>query len=178
MVVDSAVIPDPLLAPRGISRRPRGHEIGHVLGMHLILDHEYLGHRRALSPILAEGYLAARSLGSRSGRIEPIACQAALNHLDPPPAFIEGPLQQVGVADALAVLDREMEVCGQRAQVRGQAIDRSRVAVAVLLPVAGLGRAGSGDRRLARYRHLGIGHPSVAGSPPPVAGPPEPRATG
>ena len=36
--------------------------------------------------------------------------------LDPAPALAEGPLQEVDVADPLAVLDRELEVGGEGAR--------------------------------------------------------------
>ena len=56
--------------------------------------------------------------------------------LDPAPALAEGPLQQVAVADALAVLDREVQVGRQRAQVDEQALGRLGVASAPLLDEA------------------------------------------
>jgi hypothetical protein len=55
------------------------------------------------------------------------------DHPDPAAGLAEGPLQQVGVADALAVPDREVEVGGERGQVVEQAVDGLRVAMAVLL---------------------------------------------
>lgn len=74
----------------------------------------------------------------------------APDHLDPAPALAEGPLQQVGVADALAVLDWQVEVSGERAQVGEQAINRPGVLGAVLGREGVRPLLGDGDRLLPR----------------------------
>src|SRR6266540_1600781 len=51
----------------------------------------------------------------------------AADHLDAAAGLPEGPLDQVGVADALAVLSREQQVDGERVEVVGYTGDRGGV---------------------------------------------------
>jgi len=114
-----------------------------VGGRRLSGRHQLLGRLQLAAQVLQLAdarYRGVDAAPAHAGTIRdrPDQRQAALltgqstDHLHSAPALTESPLEQVGVANTFAMLHREVEMSGQRAEIVEQAVDRPRIAGPVL----------------------------------------------